>query len=128
MKAIKKDGYLYDPPSWKVCDECGGRGKITIQIPCPDGIEGCLVAHFRKVKCPKCADSSKPGYLPIPYTPEEWKSAGGILTDDTPCWQIIKQGNETLRFMEPWGDLKKLREGEIYIATSTGPVKEVSGD
>ena len=121
MKAIRKDGYYYDPPSWKVCPECGGKGDIVVQVPCPDGRVGCLVAHYKQIECQTCNGK---GRIPIHYTPKEWEAAGGILTDDTPCWQIIKQGSEVLRYMEPWGDIKQLKEGKIIIATSAGKPEE----
>jgi len=34
MKAIEKDGYLYDPPSWKVCPVCRGQGISYDEEPC----------------------------------------------------------------------------------------------
>jgi len=62
-KAIEKDGYYYDPPSWKVCDK----------------------AHLQSVSftCPYCNNT---GYIPLHYTPQQWQAAGGILTDETPVW------------------------------------------
>src|SRR6056297_1123227 len=98
MKAIKKDGYYYDPPSWKVCPECEGHGWLYNSRMYDDRY---------KNTCGVCKGK---GRIPIHYTTEEWEAAGGILTDDTPCWQIIKQGSEVLRYMEPWGDIKQLKE------------------
>ena len=64
MKALEKDGYYYDPPSWKVCDVCGGIGrKIT-----GGNTNKSTVLCTKDIPCPKCADSLKPGYLPVRYT------------------------------------------------------------
>jgi hypothetical protein len=102
MKPFEKDGYIYSPPAWRVRDKCDGKGRKW------NPIIG---------TCDRCNGT---GRIPIYYTPEQWQEAGGILTDDTPCWQIIKQGSETFFFMEPWGNIKETQEGTIIIATEAG--------
>lgn len=64
--------YIYSPPAWRVCGECEGSGKAETEIAVPN------VPH------PDCSDCHGTGRTPIRYTPEQWKEAGGVLSDDTP--------------------------------------------
>lgn len=71
--SIIRNGYQYDPPSWRVCDTCDGSGMDEhTPIAIPDKPHP---------KCPRCNGK---GLLPIYYTPEQWKAAGGVLTNSTP--------------------------------------------
>ena len=115
MEAIKIDNYLYDPPSWKVCPECNGVGEI-----------GYTMLDVGKEnqwdKCPTCANSPKPGYLPVRYTPEEWEAAGGMLTDKTPCLLKTKDWDYGL---VPYGFSLSYKNIEhLIIATSAGRQEE----
>lgn len=114
MRAIKKEGYYYDPPSWEVCPKCGG---ICV-------VEGRSLGEYQNTMgvCPRCADSPKPGYVQIRYTPEQWKAAGGILTDDTPVWIQAIDG----KWMEGlyWEHDENSHGTPLVIATSAGPPKE----
>ena len=86
-KAIEKDGYYYDPPSFRVCDECGGTKIVSASyVDKNSSPEKYYSVGFNNIRCPKCADSPKPGWLPLHYTPEEWEAAEGILTDETLCF------------------------------------------
>ena len=44
------------------CKKCGTK-KNTVTIPCPDGIQGCLVIHSKQV-CPKCIKTYKVNIKP----------------------------------------------------------------
>jgi hypothetical protein len=74
MKSLEKDGYIYSPPAWRVCGECGGRGW-TLSANQGEG--------FPKLECSVCNGT---GRIPLYYTPEQWQEAGGVLHDDTPVW------------------------------------------
>ena len=95
-KAIEKDGYYYDPPSWKVCDK----------------------AHLQSVSftCPYCNNT---GYIPLHYTPQQWQAAGGILTDETPVWGW--DGEEWLYCIYE----ERERDRQYIIATSAGKPKDL---
>ena len=65
------------PEIWQVCGNCNNglveyyddAGKLQKSYPCPD-----------------CAHSPIPGYRAIPYTPEQWEAAGGVLHDELRVW------------------------------------------
>lgn len=100
--------YIYSPPTWQICKDCSGEG----------------VFYDRRINDPRydntCTNCNGKGWIPIYYTPQQWQEEGGVLNNDTPCWQIIKQGSDTLFFLEPYGNIKKLLEGIIIIATEAG--------
>jgi len=113
MKAIEKDGYYYDPPSWKLCPDC-----YDGYFPYPASEDG----DVDWGRCPTCADSHKPGWLPIRYTPKEWKAAGGMLTDKTPCLLKTKDWDYGL---VPYGFSLSYKNIEhLIIATSAGRQEE----
>ena len=100
--AIHHLGYYYDPPSWQVCDHRASNGD-----------------YYRTTNniCPRCANSPRPGYLPIHYRPQQWKAAGGILDDDTLVWlrYIHRDPKWTLH---RYGDT--VFDDYVIIATSAG--------
>jgi len=101
--AIHHLGYYYDPPSWKVCDECdrGTTNRIEPEV---------------------CTHCDGRGMVPLHYTPEQWKAAGGIVHDELPVWIQASDG----KWMS--GDYWEHDEGghatDIIIATSAGKPEE----
>jgi len=118
--AIEKDGYLYDPPSWMVCDECGGKGKQYAFSETDKNGRG----NGQIVKCPKCAGSPKPGYLPVRYTPEEWKAAGGVLASDMPVWINDESKYGWMYALLDGNKYVPINNTTVIIATSTGKPEE----
>ena len=122
MRAIKKDGYYYDPPSWKVCPDCLGNREIGYDFYEP-GVGIPMKKRYIETQwetCPKCKGT---GYLPIYYTPEEWKAAGGVLNDDLPIW--VQALNSEWMLCEYWEHDEGSHTTPIVIATSAGkPEKE----
>jgi hypothetical protein len=99
------DGYIYSPPAWRVCSDCGGEGSIN---------KGGLLFD-----CQMC-DSD--GRTPLRYTPEQWKEAGGVLSDDTPVWVFFTDGEWDI---ELYGNMSPhVPKGRIIIATSAGKPPE----
>ena len=108
MKALEKDDYLYDPPSWKVCPGCGGKGYIYDKRIHDDRYDN---------TCGMCGGK---GCVPIRYKPGEWLAAGGILTDDTPVWIWIVDdfGNDNWELFRYTQRDEKF--DKVIIATSAG--------
>jgi len=120
METIEKNGYYYDPPSWKVCSGCKGEGEISRELYKEryGELRDFMGNTGYKVECPTCADSPKSGYLPLHYTPEQWKAAGGVLTDDTPVWGW--DGEEWLYCIYE----EREKDRKYIIATSAGIPEE----
>lgn len=112
---VEPDSFLTPPPFIK-CD-------------CEDG-------HIRNPrsnddryldKCSKCSHSQLPGWIPLFYTPEKYvnwvRKANNLphweFPGDRGVWQIIKNGSETLFFLEPYGDIKN-GEGILVVDTEAG--------
>lgn len=110
--AIDRNGFRYDPPNWESCYNC----EILEERANEEAWPGDWKAH---IHCPICNDI---GYTPIYYTPQEWKEAGGILTDDTPVWIYFDEPEIPSWELDEYQYVKDIIENKatVYIATSTG--------
>jgi hypothetical protein len=101
---MEKDGLIYNPPAWRVCPECNGKGeKWTGQFN-DRGYVG---------KCPTCNGT---GRIPIRYTPSEWIEAGGMLSDDTPVLHIVDYGDYIAWVSSTWKMMEICTDHPIIIA------------
>ena len=75
------------PEIWQVCGECGGSGWLFVKVEAGSELAK-KYSHISQA-CQKCAHSPRPGYRAIPYTPEQWEAAGGVLHERIPVWGYV---------------------------------------